>query len=203
MNYNVKDIFLERATANKTFEEYVLRTQQNGVVVTDSYGNLVIISTSSFWEASSNNTISSSYALTASYAESASYAENAYSSEISNTASYISITNYSLYSTIYTSSMHWITCSFLTSSQIVDFKTGSVIYAFTSSDHPSDGQYADIILYINNTFEGENSASLSFPSEWINVAGSWPTRINKGKKAIIWLRAYDFNTVIGTYNKQD
>jgi hypothetical protein len=203
MNYNVKDIFLERATANKTFEEYALRTQQNGVVVTDSYGNLVIISTSSFWEASSNNTISSSYALTASYAESASYAENAYSSEISNTASYISITNYSLYSTIYTSSMHWITCSFLTSSQIVDFKTGSVIYAFTSSDHPSDGQYADIILYINNTFEGENSASLSFPSEWINVAGSWPTRINKGKKAIIWLRAYDFNTVIGTYNKQD
>jgi len=146
---------------------------------------------------------SASYALTASYAESASYAENAYSSEISNTASYISITNYSLYSTIYTSSMHWITCSFLTSSQIVDFKTGSVIYAFTSSDHPSDGQYADIILYINNTFEGENSASLSFPSEWINVAGSWPTRINKGKKAIIWLRAYDFNTVIGTYNKQD
>ena len=83
MNYNPKDVFLERATTNETFEEYVLRTQQNGVVVTDEYGNLVIVSTSSFWQASfptaslSLTSISASHALQADNAATASYAVSA------------------------------------------------------------------------------------------------------------------------------
>jgi hypothetical protein len=45
--YNLKDVFLERATATDTFEEYVLRAQPNSVVVTDAYGNLVMVDTAS------------------------------------------------------------------------------------------------------------------------------------------------------------
>jgi hypothetical protein len=55
MNYNTKDVFLERATANQTFEEYPLRIQPNSVVVTDAYGNLAMVPASSFGSGSTFN----------------------------------------------------------------------------------------------------------------------------------------------------
>ena len=85
MNYNTKDIFLERATANETFEEYILRTQQNGVVVTDAYGNLVIVSTASFWQGSFPT---SSISLTPTSASYASQADNAATASYAVSASY-------------------------------------------------------------------------------------------------------------------
>ena len=48
MNYNTKDVFLERATANGTFEEYPLRVQPNSVLVTDAYANLAMVTASYF-----------------------------------------------------------------------------------------------------------------------------------------------------------
>lgn len=48
MNYNQKDIFIERATNTGTFEEYALRAQPNSILMTDAYGNLVMVPTPAF-----------------------------------------------------------------------------------------------------------------------------------------------------------
>lgn len=92
MNYNNKDIFLQRATANQTFEEYALRMQPNGVVVSDAAGNLAVVPSSeasptSSWAlmaitaSTALNSVSASYAVSASYEivfeTSASHAEEA------------------------------------------------------------------------------------------------------------------------------
>ena len=70
MNYNTKDIFLERATATQTFEEYKLTARPSSVVITDAYGNLAMVDTSSFLAGtgSIDFAVSSSYSLSASYA---------------------------------------------------------------------------------------------------------------------------------------
>ena len=83
---------------------------------------------------------------------------------------------------------------------MVALTTGSIIYSFTSSNHPSSGQLADISIYLNNTMT--TTASLSFPSAWKNIGTGWPTSITASKVAIISLRAYDTNTVVGSYNVQ-
>ena len=78
MNYNNKDIFLQRATANQTFEEYALRMQPNGVVVSDAAGNLAVVpsteaSPTSSWALLAISASAALNAVTASYAVSASY----------------------------------------------------------------------------------------------------------------------------------
>ena len=85
------------------------------------------------------------------------------------------------------------------------------MYSFTSSNQPTVGQVSTITILLNNTFTG-NSASLSFPTTWINVgiyppvwtsSGSyWPSSLLAGKIAIISLTAYDTSTVMGTYAVQ-
>lgn len=82
MNYNNKDIFLQRATANQTFEEYALRMQPNGVVVSDAAGNLAVVpsteaSPTSSWALmaiTASQAINSDSASWAPYQISASYA---------------------------------------------------------------------------------------------------------------------------------
>ena len=71
MNYNPKDIFLQRRTETQTFEEHPLVVQPNGVVITDEAGNLVMISSASFLAGTSSIdfAISSSNAISASYAD--------------------------------------------------------------------------------------------------------------------------------------
>ena len=70
MNYGPKDIFLERRTTNNTFEEFPLHVQPNSIVVSDPFGNLEMVDTSSFIAGSGSITfaISASVAATASYA---------------------------------------------------------------------------------------------------------------------------------------
>jgi hypothetical protein len=62
--YNTKDIYLHRAKNNNKFEEHVLVMQTSSVVVTDASGNLIMVPSSSFLQASN----SASYALSSSYA---------------------------------------------------------------------------------------------------------------------------------------
>ncbi len=196
----------DTVTSASNFESVFLNVQPNTIIYFDTSSmmqgvNASLIPITASWAMTasvSNTLISIATASWASQSFSSSYTTTA---SFANTASYIATTNYAAYSTLITSSTYWITCSFLTASQVVSFTTGSVTYAFTSSNHPTSGQYADVILYITNSLTG-NSASLSFPATWTNVAGSWPTSIAAGKSAIVWLRAYDTNTVIGTYNKQ-
>jgi hypothetical protein len=78
---------------------------------------------------------------------------------------------------------------------------GGVTYSFTSSNQPSSGQFADTSVYITNTITS-NTASLSFTDSWINLNGGWPTYITASKNAMIFLRAIDTSSVVGTYLTQ-
>lgn len=79
MNYNVKDIFVQRATSNNTFEEYKLTIQPNSIVVTDQYGNLTMGNTASFIPELAYSASIAATAITASYAETAATASYAVS----------------------------------------------------------------------------------------------------------------------------
>ena len=107
--------------------------------------------------------------------------------------------NYTPYNTVLTSSTQWITCSFSNPNQVVNL-TISGTYSFTSSNMPSTGNSADVIVFLNNSAVA--SSSLSFPSNWIPIHDPWPTTILASKSAVLWLRGYDVGTVIGTYNQQ-
>lgn len=63
MDYNAKDIYLERSTGNKSFEEYPLHSRPDCVVVTDTTGSISLVSTASFLQPTTSSTISASYAL--------------------------------------------------------------------------------------------------------------------------------------------
>ena len=73
--YSTKDIFLERRTANQTFEEAPLHVQPNSIIVSDAFGNLAMVDTASFiaGTGSVHSAVSSSIAESASYATTASY----------------------------------------------------------------------------------------------------------------------------------
>jgi|FAXJ01.1.fsa_nt_gi hypothetical protein len=92
MNYNSKDIFLERATTNGTFEEYALRAQPNSVVVSDANGNLSMVDTSSFMAGTGSITI----AISASIADSASFAMTSSAILLFDAGldSYVNVTSY-------------------------------------------------------------------------------------------------------------
>jgi hypothetical protein len=92
-----------------------------------------------------------------------------------------------------------ITCSFISESQLVNITVGAA-YSFTHSNLPGAGNSAEVMLYINNT--ATLTSSLSFPSSWVNVGGSWPTSITSSKKAVISLLAYDTTAILGTFNVQ-
>lgn len=78
MNYNNKDIFLQRATSGGTFEEYKLTMQTSSVLMSDPAGNLFMAtsadaSLTSSWAMMANSASNALNAVTASYAVSASY----------------------------------------------------------------------------------------------------------------------------------
>jgi hypothetical protein len=132
--------------------------------------------------------------LSSSYASTSSVALNALNA--------VSTGNSSSYSTILTSSTNWITASFSGSqTQWVNI-TQSGSYSFTASNIPQPGnsQSADVLVYINNT--ATQTSSLLFPSSWVNVASTWPTYITSSRNAVVWLKAFDNNTIIGTCNIQ-
>ena len=173
-------------------------------------------SLSASWAPGGTPTYTSSLWGTASWAVSASWAPS--SDVVSTTsASYVSgsnsfivnlsssvITasayyNYMPYTTVLTSSTNWITCSFNYPNQYVDLNVSGTTYSFTSSNHPVTGNFADIIVYLNNNIM--ELTNLVFPGQWKCANGLWPTSLTLSSSAIIWLRGYNNNTVIGTYHE--
>lgn len=142
-------------------------------------------------------------AVTASWALSASF------SVISTvSASYSSTASFALnggggegavaYMTIATSSLNWITCSFLNGEQYITIGV-SGSYNFTCSDIPSSGQVSNAILYINNT--ATSTSSLVFPATW-KFIGIVPTYLTASKVAVMSLKSYGDGTVLASMTSQ-
>jgi len=207
--YYPKDSVIARVNAwNPNYEQTVIGVNPNMVfyfdtgsginaasasmlAITASWALTASISTVLNSSSVSDFSTSSSFSVSSSYAATASVALNA-----------VGAGNASAYSTIFTSSTNWITCSFSdASTQIVNI-TQSGSYSFTASNIPQPGnsQSADILVYVNNT--AIFTSSLNFPSTWINVGSSWPTSITASKNMAIWLKAFDNSTIIGTANAQ-
>jgi hypothetical protein len=183
--YPKSSIMYRRDTQNTNglYEELVLNCSPDVVLYFDTSSVSSVLSASVLIIG-----VSSSYASTSSVALNALNAASA--------------GNSSSYSTIFTSSTNWITASFSGSqTQWVNI-TQSGSYNFTASNIPPAGnsQSADVLVYINNT--ATQTSSLVFPSSWINVASTWPTYISASKNAVVWLKGFDNNTIIGTCNIQ-
>ena len=182
--YPKNSIIYRRDTQNTNglYEELVLNCSPDVVLYFDTSSAMSVLSASVLI-----------IGLSSSYSATSSFALNALGASIGNSSSY---------STIFTNSTNWITASFSGSqTQWVNI-TQSGSYSFTASNTPQAGnsQSADILIYINNT--ATQTSSLSFPSSWINVSSTWPTYITASKNAVIWLKAFDNNTIIGTCNIQ-
>ena len=116
------------------------------------------------------------------------------------TASYALATSpVATYVTLATGSNNYITCSFLDGNESITL-VNSALYTFTSSNHPSNGQVANLYLHISHS--ATSTSSLAFPESWTNLGAGWPTYISASKMAIIWLRCMDTSMVMGTYTVQ-
>lgn len=79
--------------------------------------------------------------------------------------------------------------------------TGAVSVTFTGSNLPASGKIADTTIVIRNTHASFNS--LSIPSSWACLGGSWPTGISGSKVGMLWLRAHGDGLIVGSYNVQN
>lgn len=142
--------------------------------------------------------LSASYTLSSSFSDTASFALNA-SMGSANSASWASSSlsssymNFAPYTTLTTSSLNWITCSFLDNKEWLFLGTSSVTYNFTCSNLPSAGQYGNVSLFISNSFTG-NTASVTFPSNWVFI-GLAPTFITASRCAYLNLEAFGSQVV--------
>jgi hypothetical protein len=98
------------------------------------------------------------------------------------------------YTTLTTSSNRAITCSFATPYQEVTLPVGGVNYTITSSNHPSSGQIADVVLRINNS-TGLTGSAFTFPASWNWGQAGAVTFITGSSESFLWLRARDLNAV--------
>lgn len=92
-----------------------------------------------------------------------------------------------------------MTCSFATPEQYLTITTGND-YWFTSSNLPTTGNIRDVTVYINNT--AAQTSSITIPSSWKNLGGTWPTYLTASKSAILSLRAYGPSTIVGSFNAE-
>jgi hypothetical protein len=145
--------------------------------VTTSLALVSVTGTASYAE-------TASVALNAAPSISASWASSSLSASIALTASSIPSTFF--YTTIATSSLRWITASYLIPEQFVEIGV-SASYNFTCSDVPSAGQVSTVTLYISNS--APFTSSLSFPSDWVFM-GSVPTYISTSRAAVLSLKNY-------------
>lgn len=166
----------------------VSASNYESIVLACSPNTVLYFDTSSMVTAASamNLAVTASWALTASISQvfvtttSASWASQSLS------ASYAPGGVSNAYVTIATSSLRWITASYLTPEQFVTIGV-SASYNFTCSDVPASGQVATVTLYISNS--AAFTSSLSFPSDWVFM-GSVPTYISTSKAAILSLKNY-------------
>ena len=142
---------------------------------------------------------------TASYVSAANVSGNVATASFAISASYsiTSITatatsSLSPYITLATSSLNWITCSFATASYVLNL-TNTASYNFTASNVSTAGYVSDVLVYISHSAT-TGTSSFTFPSTWQNIGTGWPTTINAGTIATLWLRSIDTNKIIGTYN---
>jgi hypothetical protein len=154
-----------------------------GAGTTLNTGSLYPITSSWAISASWSPSVASSFAVSSSWASS------------SLSSSYLTPDQPSVINT--TNSANWITCSFLSPSQQVNLTT-ALTYNFTASNLPGSGKVSDIALYINHTAAG--TSSLSFPSTWKNIGSGWPTSIAASTVGVLWLRAIDTTSIIGSFN---
>jgi hypothetical protein len=73
-------------------------------------------------------------------------------------------------------------------------------YTFTGSNVPPSGFVSDVYVYIKNTATG--ACALTFPGAWTNLGAGWPTGLLAGKSAMLWVRAIDTGTTLGSFNVQ-
>lgn len=137
-------------------------------------------------------TTSASVADTASYLMNYALTISASWASQSLSASYASNAGNPAYTTITTSSLNWVTCSFDVPNQVVNFTLGQ-LYNFTASSLPANGTVADTTLFINNT--AATTSSLLFPSNWVWI-GAAPSSLSSSKSAMLSLRAYDATRVV-------
>ena len=183
-------LYIGNTTANKNLYLFAGSNTNTSSVVLTSTGKVGIGLTNPVNTLDVAGNISCSV-ITASLLGTASWATN-----VVNGGS-ATVSNYTSYATISTSSANWITASFDTGSNFVNITTG-LLYNFTSSNLPAINQQAETTLYINNTATA--TSSLSFPATWRSLNGGWPTSITSSKCAVVWLRAYYTSSIVGTYS---
>ena len=175
---------------------WALTASVTQVFVSSSYSQYA--DTASFVAtASSANT--ASFALNANSSPSASWASQSLSSSFATTASYVAGVGTTLpYTTLTTSSLNWITCSFLDSKEFISI-TNSASYNFTCSNVPVAGLLSEVSLFISNS--AQFTSSLTFPSNWI-FFGSKPNAITASKCAILSLQSYGPSVQVAGWSVQ-
>jgi hypothetical protein len=184
----------DTTTSGSTFESVYLNTQPNTIIYFDTSSMMQGVNASLI-------PITASWAMTASLstviattviADSASWSSASLSSSYAGTASFAlnggggGSATASAYTTIMTSSLNWITMSFLDQEEFVNISVGA-LYNFTCSNVASSSQVMSTTLYINNTATA--TSSLAFPANWVFM-GTVPTYISTSKSAVLSLRNY-------------
>ncbi len=203
MNYNTKDVYLERAKSNNRFEEYPLVVQPNAVVITDSGSNLRMTPLATFFPtASSGNSQSSSWAsssLSSSVSQTASYVSannvdgTVSSSSFSSTASYVpnlypvttvpssSWASQSLSSSVSQTSSLSVSASFLIGYTVPTTVTSSLTASFVTASgvvgYVSNAFNANSASYVPNLYPVSSVPSASWASQSLNstysISASW------------------------------
>lgn len=137
-----------------------------------------------------------SFALNANASPSASWASSSISASVALTASIIG--GQYPYTTVTTNSLWWITCSFENTDQFIGLTTASVYY-FTSSNMPDVGNTSNTSLFLSHS--APYTSSLVFPSTWYWL-GTAPSYISSSKVAVITLKAFGPQLVVGAYSVQ-
>lgn len=196
------------APVDPAYSASISTVKQNTLITGNTYN------ITSSWSNSTTSTTSASYAGTASvllgsitsasYSLTASFALNGgvigptiSSSWASQSLSSSFVSSYQSNTIVLTSSLNWITASFDTANQQVNLSVAAA-YNLTCSNNPFIGQISDVLIYISHS--AATSSSLSFPSTWMNVGAGWPTAIPANTVGVLWLRAINNNSIIGTFN---
>jgi hypothetical protein len=204
--YPNDQLLYSKDTAQGNYQNLVLASSPNvvlyfGTASTVSSASAMDLTITCSWARTASLVFSSSFSTTASYSlngggggssVSASWASSSVSSSYSLSASYAPGGATSTYVTLTTSSLNWITCSFLDSKEFLLFTT-SASYRFTHSNVPANGTYANVSLYISNS-STIGTSSLSFPSNWVWI-GLTPSYLTSSKSAYLNLEAFGTNIV--------
>lgn len=183
----------DTTTSGSNYESVYLNVQPNTIIYFDTSSMMQGVNASLI-------PITASWAMTASVSQifattvTASWATQSLSSSFSTTSSFAlnggggggGSTTASVYMDIATSSLNWITMSFLDQEAWVNLTVGA-LYNFTCSNVASSSQVMSTTLYVNNS--ATTTSSLAFPSDWVFM-GSVPTSLSSSRAAALSVRNY-------------